>query len=66
MFIPNKSLKIGDRIVIKEDLQVLAGIFTRGHEFTITDITERGPDLMDDDGNVVLETAFSVHTMEKI
>ncbi len=38
-FIPNKrSLKIGDRVISKQQLTIPAGTFTTSHKFTIVDI----------------------------
>lgn len=66
-FIPNQSLKIGDRIEITEDLSVLSGTYTKGHKFKIiSEDNIRGFDLEDDEGNKVYEIRFSQHTFKKI
>jgi len=46
------------------DVRVPAGTYTKGHEFTITGYSFRGPDMVDDDGRPLYE-AFNV-TIEKI
>ena len=62
-FIPNGP-KVGDRVRIMHDVRVPAGTYTKGHEFTITGYSFRGPDMVDDDGRPLYE-AFNV-TIEKI
>lgn len=50
MFIPNDKFKMGDRVRLREMMVVIDGVYTSGHEFTITDIGQRGILLEDDDG----------------
>lgn len=60
------GLQVGDRIRLKNDVSVLAGTFTKGHELTVTGSGPRGLDLRDDDGNMLCETLFVEHLFEKI
>lgn len=55
-FIP-KTL-IGKRVILLLDVEVLSGTFEKGTEMTITGCTERGYDLIDDEGNKLLETGI--------
>jgi len=54
MFIPNIKIKlnIGDDIILKEDLELGYGIFTKGHHFKIINIKNNGGllDIIDEDG----------------
>lgn len=67
-FIPSgkKGIKVGDRVRLVQDVEVGKGTFTKGHEFTVVSIGWRGPDLMDDDGNELIETGLHTHVMEKV
>lgn len=67
-FIPNnKGLRKGDRIELTEPLTIMAGTFTVGHQFTITDDSGlRGVDMVDDEGNRVGECGLVQHTFKKI
>lgn len=67
-FIPtNKGLKKGDRIELTQPLTVMAGTYTVGHRFTITDDSGfRGVDMMDDEGNRVTECGMVQHTFKKL
>lgn len=49
-FVPNNPT-VGSRIRIDHDVEVIAGTYTRGHEFTITEEGGRGWSLRDDNGN---------------
>lgn len=46
---------IGSRIRLTSDVEVIAGVFTAGTELTVTGHTERGLDLVDDEGNRLTE-----------
>ena len=59
MFIPNNHEE-GRRIRLTANRSALNGKFTCGHEFTITGSSYRGFDLIDDDGNRLLETMMYV------
>jgi len=54
MFIPNEK---PTRVKLLKDCQIMAGTFTKGHIFKVTSQTERGYDLIDADGNELLECA---------
>lgn len=58
MFIKNENLKVGQKVFSTVDLVTCAGKFTKGHEFSILEVTSRGYDLIDKDGNKVLETGW--------
>lgn len=60
------GFQVGDRIRLTNDVAVLAGVFTRGHELTVTGSTSRGLDLRDDDGNMLCETLMVEHLFEKV
>ena len=53
-FIPTNSV-IGVKVKLVRDVQVAKGTFTKGHVMKITGFTERGYDLVDSDGNDLLE-----------
>lgn len=58
MFIPIRKLEgldTGCRVVLKKNLDLLKGRFTKGHEFTITGESQRGFDIIDADGNEAIE-----------
>ena len=46
-------IKIGSRVKIKNDLEMLNRIYRKNHEFTIISSSERGWDIQDDNGNVI-------------
>ena len=60
MFTPNKSVKIGSRVRLRIglELEVLGGKYLGPHDFTITNIGDRGWDLKDDEGRNILEALF--------
>lgn len=52
-------MKIGDRVVIQEDIEMWKKTFKKGHQFTIIDSDDfRGFTIRDDDGNTIAETRF--------
>lgn len=52
-------MKIGDRVVLKEKVEMSYITYYPGHEFTIIGSSGfRGWDLEDDDGNKLYETRF--------
>jgi len=63
-FLPRPHIKIGDRVALEHDTDTLAGLFTRGHEFTVTNRTSRGWDLIDDENNRLLETNAKLRVIE--
>ena len=67
MFRPNlENLNIGDRVVLTRDMRVLAGVFERGTEMTVTGRGDRGYDFVDDQGNCLLETGLSSNFYRKL
>lgn len=66
MFIPNENrIKIGDRVELLQDVKFHHGIFTEGHQFTVSNESNRGYDLVDDDGRWILECGPFI-TLKKI
>ena len=59
-------MKIGDRVRLKEDVSLWKTIYKKGHEFTIYDMSYRGVDLKDDDGNIMDECLFIHDKLEVI
>ena len=57
-FIKNWSPKIGERVITTRKLSNCAGYMERGTEVTITDIGDRGYDLVDDEGNRIIECGW--------
>ena len=47
--------EIGDKIILKEDVSTMAGTFSEGSELKITGFSDRGMDLVDGDGNKIIE-----------
>jgi hypothetical protein len=65
-FIPNKtSIKVGDQVILIKPVSTLSGMFTIGHIFKVINDGERGLDLMDKDGNKLLEMGLSSSSYEK-
>lgn len=63
VFIPNKSIEIGDIVYLSKDVYVLSGMFEKGTKMTIKgDSGYRGWDLVDDFGNKLLECSSSNFT----
>ena len=58
MIIEREIMDIGSRVRLTEDVKLHNRIYIKGHEFTIYGISERGFDLIDDDGNKIDETRF--------
>ena len=53
-FIPDKP-ELHRRVRLTRDIKVFGGTFTKGTEMTITEIGDRGPTLMDDEGHTMRE-----------
>lgn len=50
-FIPNNDrISVGDRVRLNRDVTVLAGTFTKGHEFKVEQISGPVVHLIDDEG----------------
>lgn len=60
MKIEHESIKIGDRVRLGINIELLTCTYTKGHEFTVIGESRRGWDLMDDNGNEIQEV-FYVH-----
>ena len=59
-FIPNnKAIKVGDKVILTEDRETCAGVFTTGTFMTCTAIGERGYSFVDTDGNCLVEAGWS-------
>lgn len=55
-------MKIGDRVVLIEEVNMWGKIYEKGHKFKIYgDSGYRGWDLIDKDGNKIDETRFIQH-----
>lgn len=59
MFIPANEIKVGDKCIAIKEIECLAGMFTVGTPVTVTDIGDRGYDLVDDFGNVITECGWN-------
>jgi hypothetical protein len=53
-----KGIKIGSRVRLLEQVNMTNITYEIGHVFTIFGSTERGWDLIDDNGNKLYETRF--------
>jgi hypothetical protein len=53
-FISTK-IEVGDKVKSNNTLKICNGFFTKGHEFIVIGIGERGFDLQDEDGNRIGE-----------
>ena len=58
MVFKRSGFEIGDRVRLTRDCEVIKGTFTTGHEFKIVGVTERGYDLIDDNGEELIEIGF--------
>jgi hypothetical protein len=58
-FIPERKLRIGQRVHNIVPLETMQGLFTVDHRFKITGIGVRGYDLIDENGNECIETGFT-------
>ena len=54
-FIPANP-QVGDKVRLTHDVRVIAGTYTRGHEFKIAEYTNRGGMLLVDKDGRTLET----------
>ena len=57
-FVSNRDPYLNRRVRLKIPVQVMAGTFQAGTEMTITGMSQRGLDLVDDKGNQLLETGM--------
>ena len=58
MFIPHRRIQVFDDVEAVEDIETLAGVFTAGHRFIVTDIGRRGYGVKDKDGNRISDLHF--------
>lgn len=68
MFIKNKSVGIGTRVILYFGYTIIvsSGTFIGPHEFTITSITERGWNLKDDQGREIFDVLLTQKQFEVI
>jgi hypothetical protein len=66
MSIKTNSIQIGSRVRINEEVQLFSKIFPKGHEFTVFYSGPRGWDLIDDEGNKLLETGLMYDKIELV
>ena len=66
MRIDKNIIKIRSRVRLTEDLDMFDCKYTKGHEFNVVGQSQRGWDLIDDDGHRVSETWFINHTLEVV
>ena len=58
-FIPNRSLKVGDKVKVVQTIETMAGIFTVGTKGTIIEEEDCEYTFMDDEGNRAIEVSIS-------
>lgn len=51
--------EVGDRAITKRDVSSMTGYIKKGTVVTITDISARGYDLVDDSGNEIIECGWN-------
>lgn len=66
MKIERKQIKLGSRVRLTEDVDMHNVTYTKGHEFNVYAETQRGFDLIDDDGNKMDECLFIHDKLELI
>jgi hypothetical protein len=66
MKVEHKQIKIGSRVRLLSDVKMFNCTYTKGHEFTVFGCGYRGWDLVDDDGNKMLECLFIHDKLELI
>ena len=59
-------MEVGSRVRLNEDVEMNHCVYTKGHEFSIVDESERGFDLVDDDGYTICETRLMHNKLELI
>lgn len=62
MFIPNTV--VAKKVRLLRERSTLAGKFTAGHEFTVESVGARGMDLIDADGNRMMECGLMVEGID--
>jgi hypothetical protein len=66
MKLDKPRIEIGSRVRLKEDIEMFDCVYTKGHEFTVYGSSERGWDLVDDDGNKMDETRLISDKLELV
>ena len=61
-----KHIDIGSRVKLNDDVHMTDIIYKKGHEFTVYRGSDRGWDLVDDEGNKLDETRFISNKLELI
>lgn len=61
-----RHIKIGSRVRLTEDVEMFTVTYTKGYEFTVYGSSYRGWDLIDDDGNKIVECLFIHDKLELI
>lgn len=59
-FVKNDSIKIGDKVTTTIEHTSLSGHMEIGTEVTVTGISYRGYDIMDNDGNRIIEIGWVI------
>ena len=62
----DNKIKIGSRVRCNIETGSLSKTYPKGHEFTVTGDGGRGWDLIDDEGNELIECAFIHKYLELI
>jgi len=66
MKVENERIRIGSRVRLNDDVEMHNFTYTKGHEFTVFGESYRGLDLVDDDGNKLVETLFIHDKLELV
>lgn len=56
----NNAIQIGDRVITTIKHDCLSGYFEIGTIVTVIDITDRGYNIQDDEGNRILEIGWTI------
>lgn len=66
MKIEHKQIKVGSRVKLKEPIEMFNCTYTKGHKFIVYGESQRGFNLIDDDGNKMNECLFMHDKLELI
>lgn len=66
MRIEHQQIQIGSRVRITEDIEMFNCTYIKGHEFTVYGSSQRGWDLIDDDGHKMDECLFIHDKLELV
>ncbi len=64
MFIHDEILRVGDRLRLIKSIHVFAGTYMKDSEFKVISFGSRGPTLIDEDGDTVIEAGFLTEFMD--